>query len=282
MRSTGLRTVAVVVATCVAAGACTESNGTSEVTTGAAPAADRVPTTSIARSAPTTSTTLAPRPTVARSASRDEMVELLATIANAVAAEPLLLDLISGDLELTEIAQLVGVDPELLALADLTPADIEALAAAVLAQNAAVIEQIAATPPPSIDPGVLAGLLANIPDPNDVVAQITNQLAEELFSALPADEPFVLGPQLQGDLTAVLGRIDPDGLGQAVRDPEDAATVALLLSVVLGENRVLVDQLLAVGLPMRASERSLIRQLLELDASLSDVARQAVLRALNP
>ncbi len=273
--------MAVVATICLAASACTESSGTSEISADAAPRNESAPTTSIVRSNLSTTTTVAPRPTVPPAPGQVDLVEVLGMIAGAVAEEPMLLQLLSGDLELPDIAELLGIDLGALAALELTPPDIEALAASVLAQPAAVLEQLAATPPQLIDPALIAALLASIPDPDELIDDLVGQLTDELFAALPDGTGPSVGPQLQRDLVAVLGRIDPEGLGTAVRDPNDAATVALLLSALLGENRVLTEQLLGDGVPLNPTEESLVRQLLALNASMGDVANQVLLGALS-
>jgi hypothetical protein len=273
--------MAVVAAICLFASACSESSGTSEIAADGGSRNDSAPTTSIVRTGLTTTTTLAPRPTVPRPAGEVDLVEVLATVAGAVASDPMLLQLLSGDLELPDIAELLGIDLGALAALELTPPDLEALAAQVLAQPAAVLEQLASTPPQLIDPGLIAALLASIPDPNALVGDLVAQITEQLFAALPDANGPSVGPQLQRDLITVLDRIDPGGLGTVVRDPNGAATVALLLSALLGENRALVDQLMAGGVTLNPSEAALVQQLLALNASLGDVANQILLGALG-
>lgn len=274
--------MAAVAATCLAAAACSESSSTTEIAADEGSRGQSAPTTSIVRTGLTTTTTVAPRPSVPPAPGEVDLVEVLASVAGAVASDPMLMQLLSGDLELPDIAELLGVDPGALAALELTPPDLEALAASVLAQPAAVLEQLATTPPQLIDPGLIAALLASIPDPNELIGDLVAQLTQDLLAALPDGSGATVGPQLQRDLVAVLGRIDPDGLGVAVRDPNSAATVALLLSALLGENRGLVDQLLAGGVALNPTEESLVRQLLALNASMGDVANQILLGALRP
>ncbi len=174
------------------------------------------------------------------------------------------------------IAGVLGIDLGAIQQLGLSLPELTQVGAAVAAQPPAQRQQLAAAP---IDPAVLVALLAGSGDPAELGSGAIGALINGLLASL-SDLRLTVSPELTVNLGELLGELDPDGLGPVVADEANAAVFALLLSAFIGANPVLTEQLLENPL-LEPGLQVLLGQLRDLNASLGDAAREALLRALR-
>lgn len=281
--STGrVRIIAVLATVAIGASACAETGGTTRIQASEADP-DLAPTTSIVRdelesttTEAATATSVAPAPVGIDAA--------LAQLVAGFAADPGLVGVLAGldgssggePLDPAVIAGALGIDLSAIEQLDLSLPELTQVGAAVAAQPPAQREELTAGP---IDPAVLVALLAGSGDPAELGSGAIGALINGLLASL-SDLRLTVSPELTLNLGELLGELDPDGLGPVIADEANAAVFALLLSAFIGANPVLTEQLLANPL-LEPGLQALLSQLRELNASLGDAAREALLRALR-
>ncbi len=276
MQRRHLSAIAMVVVVAVTAGACATSADTTAVDD-VEPAPSRgAPTSSVMRTeraAGSTTTTIA-RSSELASAGTDP-ASVLTSLLGRFAADPALASQLAN-LDAVGIANLLGIDVSAVQLLGLDPAQLTALAQGVVGSAPTVQDQLRSGAP---DPAVLLGLLAGSLDLASLADGTLATIVQGLLAAVTGLR-IVVSPELTVDLGELLGEFDPDGLGQFAANPANASLLALLTSAFIGANPLLTDQLLANPL-LDPSLSELLGQLRELNLSISDTARLALLAALS-
>lgn len=274
MQRARIRIVAVVSVLGVAAAACSQSYDTTEVRASEDSSAS-ASTTSIVRSQLPTTTVV---PVRTRAATDADLTSAFGSLIGLLAADPALAELLAGGLELPDLARLAGIDLGQLELLALSPEQLQQLAIGVLGQPGDVLGQLArGAGGGPIDPAALLALLGGSVDIDGLSSGAVNAIVAALVAAIG---DLRINPQLTLQLGELLDGLDPAQWGPINADPANAAFLALLLSAFIGANPVLADQLLQNEM-LEPGLREMLTQLRQINATLSDAARAALLETLR-
>lgn len=275
---------------------CSRSYDTTQVDASGAAERQAVPTTSIIMETipPSTVAHLEPLATAP-----SDLQETLTRLVSGFAENP---DLVSAvktvnDGDLASIAAMLDVDLGDLSSLGLSVADIASLGDTVLASLAEEVQGIdgagllsllgdlgtgAAGTPATLDPTTLIGLLARSVSVDVDVTRIAQSAIPQLIGALLTGlqgAQLIVTPEIVVQLDDVLAKLDPNALDDFTVTADNAPFIALVTSVILGNNPLL-QRGITENPDLSPELRQLLKDLQKLNEELGEATSSSIYEAL--